>query len=128
MVRGAARAQLVDPGREELLAGAGLAEEQHRGVGGGDAFDLCEHRADRLALADDRVEAAALVDLAFQRDVLQVELVAQPHDFLERLLLLGDVQAGPEVAGELAAGEVRGAVVEDPAPGPVAPAQPIFHR
>ena len=29
----AARAQLVDLGREELLAGAGLAEQQHRRVG-----------------------------------------------------------------------------------------------
>ena len=91
MVRAAARAQFMDPGGEELLAGAGFAEEQHRRVGGGDPFDLCEHRPDRLALADDRVESAALLDLAFERDVLQMEFVAQPDDFLERLLLFGDV-------------------------------------
>ena len=122
-----APAQLMDPGGEEFLAGAGLAKEQHGCVGGGDALDLGEHRPDRLALADDGLEAAPLLDLAFERDVLEVELVTEADDFLERRLVFGDVEAGADVPGELAAGEIGGAIVEHPAPLSVTAAEPVLH-
>ena len=41
--RAAARAQLVDPRREQFLAGAGLAEQQHGRVGGRHLLDLLQH-------------------------------------------------------------------------------------
>lgn len=48
--------QFVNSGRKELLASSGFAEEQHRGVGSGDALGLCERRADARTLANDLVK------------------------------------------------------------------------
>src|ERR671913_2050971 len=117
----------MDPGCEQLLAGAGLAEQQHRRVGRGDPLELREHRPDGFALADDGVEAAALFDLTLQHHVLDVEFVTEAYHFLERFLLFGNVQAGAEIAREAPAGEVRRAVVEYPAPLLVVAAESILH-
>ena len=43
------RAQLVERAREQFLAGAGFAEDQHRGVGRRDRLDLLQHPLDRRA-------------------------------------------------------------------------------
>ena len=53
----APRAPLVDLRREQLLAGAGLAEEQHRRVGRRHLLDLIDDATHRGTLADDRVKA-----------------------------------------------------------------------
>src|SRR5690606_37926604 len=50
---GAAPARAVYRPRDQLLAGTGLAENQHRGVGAGDVFDISDHLAQRLAAAND---------------------------------------------------------------------------
>ena len=48
------RAALVDSPGDELLAGARLAEQEHRGVGRRDLLDLVHHVAERIAPANDR--------------------------------------------------------------------------
>ena len=52
----APRAALVQRAREQLLAGAGFAEQQHRRVGRRHLRHPREHLADGAALADDVVE------------------------------------------------------------------------
>ena len=54
----APRAQLVNLRREQLLAGAGLAEQQHRRIGGRHLLHLLQDAANRGALADDVARAA----------------------------------------------------------------------
>ena len=50
----------VDGAREHLLAGAALALDQHRHVGGGGALGHLQHALERLALPDQLLEAARL--------------------------------------------------------------------
>ena len=100
----AARAQVVDPRREQLLAGAGLAEQQHGRIGGRDLLDQLEGLANRRALADDVAEAGAVADFGSQVDVLRVQLVAQPDHFgmggAQRLVALAAGQHVAEGGGE----------------------------
>ena len=65
--------------RDELLARAGLAEDQHRAVGGGDEADLLEHGHESRALADDLVDVVDCADLL-------LEVLAHAHGFLRALL------------------------------------------
>src|SRR5882757_6210871 len=44
--------------RDELLAGAGFAVNQHSRTGGRDSFDLFKHRFQRRTIADDLLESA----------------------------------------------------------------------
>ena len=53
----AAATEAVKGSRDQLLAGAGLAEEQHRGIGVRDALDRAEHLPHRRRLSDDLAEA-----------------------------------------------------------------------
>ena len=53
----------VERAREQLLAGAALAFEQHGGVGGGRAVQLLQHLRSRGILADDARRAAPLGQL-----------------------------------------------------------------
>ena len=80
----AARAARVDDVRDELLADAGLALDQHARRRLRDGLEPREHLLQRRALADD----AAVVhrDLHFLAQVvaLALELVAQPRVLLER--------------------------------------------
>ena len=55
-----ARAREVNRAREHVLAGAGLALEEHRGVGRRDALEHAEDRAHGEALADGRAELGLL--------------------------------------------------------------------
>ena len=55
----APRAQLVDLRREELLAGARLAEQQHRRIGRRDLPHLFLDAAHRGAVTDDQTRADA---------------------------------------------------------------------
>ena len=74
-VRLAARAQVVQGAGDQLLAGAGLAADEHGGVGGGDGLDLLEDPAQGGALADDLAEVVLGADLLLQVDLLLGELV-----------------------------------------------------
>ena len=50
---GAAPAGAVDEPRDHLLAGAGLAANQHAGVGVGDLVDAIQHQPHGRVIADD---------------------------------------------------------------------------
>src|SRR6266853_1669001 len=69
---GAARTAraLVDRARDQLLAGAGLAEDEDGGICWGDLRDLCEHLAERRRGADDLFEHRGAVDIFAQREIL----------------------------------------------------------
>src|SRR5690606_13766264 len=57
------RRELVERARRELLAGAALAGEQHRGVGRGELADPHVERLHRGRAADELDQAVALADL-----------------------------------------------------------------
>ncbi len=64
------RAVVVDRPRDEFLAGAGLALDQHGAVHRRDQLEALEHLLHRAALADDVVEAVAIAQLRPQFGVL----------------------------------------------------------
>ena len=80
----AAAAQLVNLRCEQLLAGAGLAEEQDRRVGFGHLAHLLLHPANRSALPDDGRRAERTLDFAAQVHVLRVQLIAKALHLGER--------------------------------------------
>ena len=66
----AARAEVVDGARQQFLAGAGFAVDQHRGIGGRDGLHLLQNGLQRAALADDLLEAVVGADFVFEVDLL----------------------------------------------------------
>ena len=76
-----ARAVLVNRPRDQFLAGAGLALNQHRAVHRRDDFERREHRPHRAVTPDDVVEAETVAQLRAQLGVL----LLQPA-LLDRLL------------------------------------------
>ena len=62
---------------DHVLAGAGLAEQQHGRVGRGDLLDLGQHAAERGARAHQLVEAPRVVHLLLEHDVLRLEPLLQ---------------------------------------------------
>ena len=46
----------MDRAGDQLLAGSRLTEDQHRGIGGGDLFDLLQHGEQCRARAEYAVE------------------------------------------------------------------------
>ena len=113
----AARAAVVDRARDELLAGAGLAEHEHRALGRRDERELIEQPREArrpshdlaevvpgpdlvLEAVDDRARALVRLDLLPQARVLLLELAlgpteremrADPGEQLARLERLGEV-------------------------------------
>jgi hypothetical protein len=92
----------MDRTRDQLLAGAGLAQDQHRGVGNGHVFDVRENFAQRLASAEDLVGTNQRTDFfaqifCFDRERANFLLGFQPlvyvskYDCLEGLAL--DIEA-----------------------------------
>ena len=69
-----ARAPVVDGVGQQLLAGARLAEEQHRAGRGRHLGDLREDLEDGRALADDRVEPLLTPDLGAEVDRFRFQL------------------------------------------------------
>src|SRR5262249_31685802 len=69
----AAQREPVDGAREELLAGAALAEDEHARVRGRDALHHGEELLHRRRLADDLVHAAHARDLVAQAPYLAGE-------------------------------------------------------
>ena len=61
--------------RDEFLARPGLAVNQHRGIGGRNGFDLGEHAAQGVAVADDFVEVQFGADFVFEIQFLLRELI-----------------------------------------------------
>ena len=79
----AARAEIVDGAGEEFLAGAGFAEEQDGGAGGGGKFDLGEGALERGTLANDFLKIEFTANFFFEVELFFGELVFQRFDFLE---------------------------------------------
>ena len=73
----APRAPVVERVRDQLLAGAALAADEHRHVGVGDPVDGLEQPAHRRAGADDALEAVGAVHLLEEPAVV----AAQQHAF-----------------------------------------------
>ena len=63
---GAARAEIVDRARDQLLAGARLAGDQHGGVALGGALDHAEHALHRLGAPDQLAQAIGLARAKLQ--------------------------------------------------------------
>ena len=83
---GAAAARLVDRAGDQLLPGAGLAGDQHGGVGTGHQLDLPERRRDGRRAADDALVMALGPDFLLQVRVLQLQALPQRVDLGERAL------------------------------------------
>ena len=77
-------ARRVQRPREQFLAGARLAEQQHRRVRRGDGADLVQDALQRLALADDLLELVGAADFFLQIDVFARELLLQRGNLVER--------------------------------------------
>ena len=64
----------MERARDECLAGAGLAGDQHRGARVRDALDRVVDALHSVVTADDRVERVTLVEAAPQLGVLRTQL------------------------------------------------------
>ena len=102
--RGSARAQLVNGLRHQFLAGAGFAQQQHRGRRRRRLFQHVIEGAHRGAVPDDAAEPPALVQLAPQRLVLALlpvdlrQPLEQPLQLM-RIERLGQVVFGAGLDG-----------------------------
>ena len=101
------RASLVNLRRAQLFAGAGLTQQQHGRVRAGDLFDLLHDEARGRALTDNDALVRPLHHIAPRGPVLASQLFTQPTHFEPCFIhaelcvfLLGNVEAGPDVAGE----------------------------
>ncbi len=92
-----APAALVDFARDQFLAGAAFAQNQHRRFGGRDEINLADDVPQGLALAHQFAEGFGLHHFFFQVSVLHFELRLETLNFLERPRV-GDGRA--EVIGE----------------------------
>ncbi len=101
---------------DELLAGAGLATNQHGGAGGGDRLGQLQNLTQRCAFPDDLAQVVLGADLLLEVRLFLVQLVPECLDFLEgqgvvdgdRDLIgneLQEPQLGPIVGIRLLAGE-----------------------
>ena len=76
----APRAQVVDGARDQLLAGAGLSQNQRRGVGRRHSFHLLENAPQGRALADDLTEIVFGAELVFEVELLFLQPVGELKD------------------------------------------------
>ena len=116
----AARAEVVDGASNELLAGAGFAENEDGGVGGSREFDLGKSTPEELAIADDFLEVEFAANLLFEVQFFDGEFVFEAIDLLEGesvferdgnltadLLKELDIESGERI--RIAAGKIDGA-------------------
>jgi len=68
----------VDRVGDQLLAGAGLAAQEHGRAGGRDLLDLLQHLAQRRRVADDLAEVELAVHLARQVAGVLSQLLLEP--------------------------------------------------
>ncbi len=79
----AAAAQVVNGAGDQLLAGAGFAQDQDRGIGGRHGGYLIQHFAETRIVADDLAEILLGADFIFQVELLFGQLVFELGDLLE---------------------------------------------
>ena len=73
----------MDGARDDLLAGARLAEDQHRRVRCGDLLDALHHAAQAGARADDGVGDVLAIEPRQQRALVGLERLAQARELVE---------------------------------------------
>ena len=83
-----ALAQIVQRTRDQFLAGAGLAEDEHRRVGRRHRLDLMEDALQRRRVADDLLEVVLGPDLVLEVHLLRRKPVSQVGDLLIRERIL----------------------------------------
>ncbi len=93
-----ARARIMDGARDEVLARAGLAGEQHRRVGLGDLLHHVEDALHGGARAHQLVEAVAALHLAAQVEVLGAQALVGARERARELRVLGGEPVGLERA------------------------------
>ena len=91
------RAERVQRPREQLLAGAALAFEQHGGVGGGRAVQCCEHLRAARVFADDPRRAAALGQFLLEQRVLGEQAALREGALDHQQQVIGVDRLGQEV-------------------------------
>ena len=64
----------MDRARDQLLSGAGLAQDQDGGIGRRHQIDLLERVPERAALPDDLLEVVDGLDLLLEVEILAVQL------------------------------------------------------
>src|SRR5258708_13376398 len=79
----AARAQIVNGASEELLAGAGLAEEEYGGASGSGQLNLSEGALERRTLADDFLKIEFTANFLLEVKFFFGEFILESFDFLE---------------------------------------------
>jgi hypothetical protein len=92
-----ARAERVQRPREQLLAGAALALEQHRRVGGRRAVQRLRHLLQLGVVPDDERRAAALRELVLQDHVLGGEPPLDERALHHQQQVIGIHRLGEEV-------------------------------
>ncbi len=83
-----ALARRVNRPRDELLARAGLAEQQDAGIGRGHRGDLAQDAFQRPAFADDLSEMLGAADLFFEIDIFVREAVFERGNLAKRERIL----------------------------------------
>src|SRR5260370_11943328 len=76
----ASAAEIMDGARDQFLAGAGLAVNQHRGTGWRNGLDLAEDGSKSFAMTDDLFEALLGADFSFPIKVFLRALVLEIGD------------------------------------------------
>ena len=113
-----ARAEIVNGAGDDLLAGAGFAEDENGAAGGRDEFDLREDFADRGALADDFLEIECAANFFLEIKLFFGELGLERVDLFEgervfdgdgdlRGDLLDELDVGGSENVDAAAGEIE---------------------
>ncbi len=77
-------AQIVDRAGDQLLARAGLAQDQNRRIGRRHRRHLLQHALKGRALADDLAEILLGADFVFQIQLFFGQLILELRDFLKR--------------------------------------------
>ena len=84
----------MDGVREDFLAGARLAEQQHRRIGSGHGVQLLEHAPDRVAFGDHVPSGAQATDLSTQLDVLDRQPIANMLHSSDGVLAVDGIASG----------------------------------
>src|SRR6266850_2987841 len=99
----AAGAAVVNGAGDQLLAGSGLAEDEHAGIRRRHLLDLAERGAQGRARPDELLERMLAANLLLQIDVLTYESVAQiAHFFVRQAVVQGDGHGAPDLLEQLA--------------------------
>src|SRR5437879_8602104 len=93
-----APAEVMNGTRDEFLASPGFAQDQNRGVGRSDRFNVLEDSFEGGALADNFLKIVFRADFIFEIELLRVQLILEFSDLLVRQRIL---HRNGELTGDL---------------------------